>query len=148
MRPVRRFAPKSLSTKVRKAITVKQVVFFLAWLAVVALILQATPAPGTDSSRFSDRLFAIHEEVFFWHESMYISETWKPDWNWYIDINRKIDAFQTELDRLPNSDCARQARSIAQFSGPWLAYNPADIASIEAKWKVVIDQLPLTCGEF
>lgn len=120
----------------------------LVWVGVVVLILRTVPAPGTDSSRFSDELSALRQEIFYWHESMYISPSWVPDWNWYVDVNRQIDAFQKELDRLPDSDCARQARAIVSFSGPWLAYSPADMPKIEAEWKAVVDQLPLLCGEF
>lgn len=120
----------------------------LVWVAVVIVLLRATPAPGTDASRFADKFSALREEVFYWHESMYISETWVPDWDWYMDVNHKIDEFRKELDRLPDSACAQEARAVVSFSGPWLAYAPADIAMIEAEWKAAMDKLPLSCKEF
>lgn len=121
----------------------------LVWVGVVVMILRTVPAPGTDSSRFSKEFAALHEEIFYWHESMYIFPgKWEPDWNWYMDVSAKIDTFKKELDRLPDSECARKAREIATFSGPWLAYAPADIASIEAEWTAALEKLPLTCGEF
>lgn len=119
------------------------------WVGVVVLILRTVPAPGTDASRFQNSLTALREEIFYWHESMYIFPgKWTPDWDWYVDINRQIDKFQQELNRLPDSPCAREARAILSFSGPWLAYAEADMPKIEAEWKAVIDKLPLSCEEF
>jgi hypothetical protein len=125
--------------------------FLGLWFGVTAAILINTPAKGTDSSRFSDQLVALHEEVFYWHESMYIGGAgaeWKPDWDWYMDLQGKIERFQAELDRAPNSSCANEARAIVILHWPWLATSPADIAGVELRWKESIDKLPLLCGEF
>lgn len=125
--------------------------FIGLWIGVVAAILINTPAKGTDSSRFSDQLVALHEEVFYWHESMYIGEAstnWEPDWHWYMDLQGKVERFQEELGRAPNSPCANQARAIVVSGWPWLATSPADIAETERRWKKALSQLPLKCGEF
>ncbi len=121
------------------------------WIGVVAAILINTPAKGTDSSRFSDQLVALHEDVFFWHESMYIGEAgtnWEPDWHWYMDLQGEIEKFQAELSRAPESPCANAARAIVISDWPWLATSPADIAGVERRWKETMEKLPLTCGEF
>lgn len=131
--------------------SIKLAAFLGLWLGVTAAILINTPAKGTDSSRFSSQLTELYSEVFYWHESMYImgpAIEWKPDWHWYMDLQGKIEKFQTELDRAPDSPCANKARAIVISDWPWLATNPADIAGVERRWKETLDKLPLTCGEF
>lgn len=125
------------------------VAFGIAWFAVVSVLLVNTPAPGTDASRFEQRLRALREEIFFWHESMYIFPgVWKPDWDWYVTISRDIEKFQNELNRLPNSECAAQARSIVITDGPWISATIGDMPGIEQQWNDVIERLPLSCDEF
>jgi hypothetical protein len=65
-----------------------------------------------------------------------------------MDLQGKVERFQEELDRAPNSPCANQARAIVVSGWPWLATSPADIAETERRWKEAVSQLPLKCGEF
>lgn len=123
------------------------------WTIVVLTILINTPASGTDANRFEGSLRALREEVFFWHESMYMtpdgtSKTWVPHWDWYMTISHEIEKFQAELQRLPNSACAAEARGAVITDGPWVSATVGDMPGVEAKWKNVIEHLPLSCEEF
>lgn len=130
----------------------KRLLFFgVAWIMGVALLVGSARASGTDASRFEEQLRYLRDEVFYWHESMWIGGdawVWKPDWNWYMTISHDIEAFQKELARVPDSPCGRLARSIVIQDGPWVSATMGDMPGIERRWKEVIDRLPLTCDEF
>jgi hypothetical protein len=124
--------------------------FILAWIASLALVFSSIPAKGTDASRFEASLRKLHEEIFYWHESMYIlgMETWEPDWHWYMSLSHDIDQFRQELDRLPDSPCAAQARAAVIQDGPWISATIGDMAGVEQRWNDVMEHLPLSCDEF
>jgi hypothetical protein len=125
-------------------------VLLAAYLIGLSLIFHRTPAAGTDSERFSKRLLALHDEIFFWHESMYIlgEETWVPDLAWKETLDRNIASFLAEMAWLPESDCANQATAIVQAQGLFIAATQESMPAIERAWKETADKLPLTCGEF
>lgn len=120
------------------------------YLIGLSLALSHPPAAGTDSERFSDRLVKLHDEIFFWHESMYIlgEETWEPDLAWLESLQRDVDAFHAEMAWLPESECANQARSIVQAQGLFIARTKESMPAVERAWHETIQKLPLTCGEF
>ena len=140
--------PSAFSGRARGSLAVLSLL--TAWVLTVALIVGATPHPeGTDSSRFSTELSSLYAEIFFWHESMYIFPgEWKPDLGWRKDIGKKIDSFMHEMDRLPKSPCADEARAIVQGQGLFIAETPKSMPAVEYAWKNTMEKLPLECGEF
>jgi hypothetical protein len=125
-------------------------VILAAYLLGLSLVLARTPAAGTDSERFSTRLKSLGDQIFFWHESMYIlgEETWVPDLDWKEDLDKKIASFMDEMRWLPESDCANQAKAIVQAQGLFIAATQESMPAVERAWKETADKLPLTCGEF
>jgi hypothetical protein len=130
---------------------IRGLLFALVWVSAVSVVLVSTPAPGTDASRFEQRLRFLHDDVFYWHESMYIMGPdipWEPDWHWYMKISHDIEEFQAELNRLPNSPCAAEARAAVIQEGPWVSATIGDMPGVERRWKDVMEHLPLSCDEF
>jgi hypothetical protein len=125
-------------------------VILAAYLLGLSLVLTRTPAAGTDSERFSTRLKDLGDQIFFWHESMYIlgEETWVPDLDWKEDLDKKIASFMDEMRWLPDSDCANQAKAIVKAQGAFIAATQESMPAVERSWKETADKLPLTCGEF
>lgn len=140
--------PSAFSGRARGSLAVLSLVS--VWVLTLSLVIGSTPHPeGTDSSRFSDELSALYQEIFSWHESMYIFPgVWEPDLDWKDAITAKVEAFHKEMARLPESACADKARAIVQRQGAFVAYTKESMPAVERAWKETLDALPLTCGEF
>lgn len=141
--------PTAFSGRARGSLAVLPLVS--VWVLAVSLMLGFTSHPeGTDSSRFSAELTSLREEIFFWHESMYIfgAGAWVPDIAWREDIEQQVADFMTEMNRLPDSPCANKARTIIAEQGLFMAVTLAAMPAVEYAWKNTIDKLPLDCGEF
>jgi hypothetical protein len=126
-------------------------VLLLSYAFTLVVIFQGSVAPGTDSSRFTDRLTALRAEVFFWHESMWIGEAsvnWEPDLVWRKALDQKIQWVKDEASRVPKSPCGQQARDIVESHTLWIADTIDGVAAVESAWDVTISKLPLACGEF
>jgi hypothetical protein len=93
----------------------------------------------------------LREEIFFWHESMWIGGaniSWVTDHNWRNALDKEIQWIKTETARVPKSPCGLQARAIVESQKLWIADSIDGVAKVEAAWDATIKKLPLTCGEF
>lgn len=126
-------------------------IILLVYILGLVMVFQNLRAPGTDSSRFTTKMTDLRNEIFFWHESMWIGEAsvaWVTDYNWRNTLEKKIQWIKQETDRVPKSPCGLQARAIVDSQTLWIADTIDGVAEVEAAWDATMAKLPLTCGEF
>lgn len=126
-------------------------IFLLVYILGLVMIFQNLGSPGTDSSRFTARMTHLRNEVFFWHESMWIGEAsvaWVTDYDWRNALGKEIQWIKQEAARVPESPCGLQARAIVESQTLWIADTMDGVAEVEAAWDATMAKLPLACGEF
>jgi hypothetical protein len=112
-------------------------IFLLVYILGLVMIFHNLKSPGTDSSRFTDRMTHLRAQIFFWHESMWIGEAsvaWVTDYNWRNALGKEIQWIKQEADRVPESPCGLQARAIVESQTLWIADTMDGVAEVEAAW--------------